>query len=188
MAIEFIADRHARSEPGALGFTITDPDVSISGYVFVDLFLRGGDYAAPRAGVSLRFVALQVEEHQLGQPTATVTFFPDEPEPSAPGVPFTSFGEPGRLVPEFSDRVAAAPDPVPALVAYLVTTLAAQVLTDRRVAEFSYHTAVALVADAEYDCAQVETRQKQLHEVHQRARADRDIALALWRHIGDDAE
>lgn len=186
MATEFIVDRHARSGSGALGFTITDPEIPITGYVFADLFLRGHDYTTPHAGVSLQFVDLQVKGCRLGQLTATVMFFSHEIEPAGAGVGFTSFGEPGVLVPELSRRVTDTPDPVPGLVEHLVTTLASRVLTDRRVAEFNYDTAEKQVAHAEYDYAQADASHRRAHETFQRARAARDTAFALWRHITKD--
>ncbi len=183
MAAQFTEDHFANHSCAGLAYTIGDGAVPITGYVFVDLFVRTcGPGLAPWPGARLRFFDLTVSEVQLGQPIVTVTFYPDT-SPARPGVQFVSFGESGRLVTDLPPQVLTAGDPVPGLLTDLAVTLAEQLFTDRRVAEVHYLLAVERADQALRDHSEAELRESQLGVVRRRAWIARDNALALKKYV-----
>jgi|GEM_PF-6926937 len=183
MTAQFTEDNFANHSPTGLAYTIGDDAVPITGYVFVDLFVRpSGQVLAPWPGARFRFFDLTVAELHLGQPIVTVAFHPDT-DPARPGVQFVSFGESGRLVTDLPHQVLTAPDRVPALVTDLAVTLAERLLTDRRVAEVHYLLAVEGAEQALRDHSEAELRENQLGVVRRRAWIARDNALALRKYV-----
>ncbi|WP_216892194.1 hypothetical protein [Nocardia alni] len=187
MTVQFTEDHYVNRTPGGFAYTVTDPDVPVTGYVFVDLFVHGtGETLAPWPGVRLRFFDLSVYEHDLGQTVATVTFYPEDPESAGARVPFISFGEPGWLVATVSHRVQVAPEHVQEALETVITVLATQMLTDRRVTDY-YRRMTEDRADQvrrAYDQAQL--TEQCLAEQYQTARVVRDTADAVYRRVCQD--
>ncbi len=183
MTAQFTEDHFANHSCAGLAYTIADHAVPITGYVFVDLFVRpSGQVLAPWPGARLRFFDLTVAEVHLGQPVVTVAFHPDT-DPARAGVQFVSFGESGRLVTDLPPQVLTAGDRVPELVTDLAVTLAERLFTDRRVAEVHYQLAVEHADQALRDHSEAELCESQLGVVRRRAWIARDNALALKKYV-----